>query len=150
VILIDTNVLARSRQIGHVHYQVAIDAIVFERVRREEVLVISPQVLVEFYATATRTLSNGLGLTPDQAMREIEKIQEDFPLLAESNLIYPQWETLVRKYKPTNRLVFDARHVAFMLVHQIPQILSFNDQDFIAYSEIRVLNPFDVLGLPRV
>jgi predicted nucleic acid-binding protein len=150
VILIDTNVLARSRQVGHIHYQAAVDAMVFERAQRQEVLVISPQTLVEFYATATRTLTNGLGLSPDQAMSEIETIQKDFPLFPESALIYPQWEMLVRKYKPTNRRVFDARHVAFMLVHRIPTILSFNDQDFIQYQEIQVLNPFDVLKIPRV
>ena len=142
--------LARSRQIGHVHYQVAIDALIFERVEQKEVLVISPQVLIEFYAAATRTISNSLGLTPDEAMAEVAKIQEDFPLLAESAVIYGNWETLVRKCKPTNRQVFDARHVAFMLAHQIPTILSFNDQDFSMYSEIQVLNPFDVLNVPRV
>jgi predicted nucleic acid-binding protein len=124
--------------------------LVFERLERQEDLVVSPQVMMEFYAAATRTMSNGLGLTPDQALVEIGKIQADFPMLLETEDIYRHWELLVRKYKPTNRRVFDVRHVAFMLAHKIPAILSFNDQDFREYSEIQVFNPFDVLGLPRV
>jgi predicted nucleic acid-binding protein len=149
MILIDTNVVARTLQKNHIHHRPAMDSILFLRTSQIEILVISPQIIQEFYAIATRA-SNGLAITPDNALHEIQLIKQDYPLLPESALIYPQWEQLVAKYKPTNRRVFDTKHVAFMLVHRIPKILTFNDQDFLHYSEIQALNPFDVLNIPRV
>ena len=111
-------------------------------------LVIAPQTLIEFYVTCTRT-HNGLGLTPDQTILEMEDLKREYPLLAETPSIFSHWEALIRKHKPTNRRVFNARHVAFMIVHQIPRILTFNDQDFAPYTEIQAVNPFDLLKLPR-
>ena len=148
MILVDTNVLARSLQLGSKHYQPAIDAIAHERTQNNKVLIIAPQTLIELYVTCTRT-ENGLGLTPEQALLEIADVKTRYPLLPETSAIFPQWEGLVAKYKPTNRRVFDTRHVAFMLVHQIRKLLSFNDKDFMQCSEIQVLNPFDVLNIPR-
>lgn len=34
--------------------------------------------------------------------------------------------------------------------HRVPRILSFNDADFRRFTEIALLNPFDVLGVPRI
>ena len=97
---------------------------------------------------ATRS-QNSLNLSADQALQEIQGIKQDFPLLPETPQLFVRWETLVAKYKPKNRMVFDTRLVAFMMMHQIPAILTFNDQDFRQFTEIQVFNPFDVLGIPR-
>jgi hypothetical protein len=37
-----------------------------------------------------------------------------------------------------------------MLAHQVKQLVTFNDKDFLHVQEIDVLNPFDLLGLTRV
>ena len=148
MILVDTNVLARSLQSGHAHHRAAVDAMAFLRLTRQEALVISPQVCIELYVTCTRA-ANGLGLSAIQAIHELSLIKADFPLLPESASLFPQWESLIRKYLTTNRRVFDLRLVAFMLVHTIDTILTFNDQDFHAFTEVQVLNPFDLLGIPR-
>jgi len=37
-----------------------------------------------------------------------------------------------------------------MIQHRVPSILTFNDADFRRFTEIQTLNPFDVLGIPRV
>jgi predicted nucleic acid-binding protein len=83
-------------------------------------------------------------------MVEVGRIKREYPVFPETPTVFPEWEYLVSKYRPKNRRIFDARLVALMLVHRIPEILSFNDKDFAQYSEIRVLNPFDVLGIPRL
>jgi predicted nucleic acid-binding protein len=151
MILLDTNVLARTMQSASPHNQPALDALAFLRTQRRERLAIFPQVITEFYAIATRLVqSNGLGLSPDEAISRIAWIKSQYDLLDETAEIFIHWERLVAKYKPRNRQVFDLRHVAAMLAHNIPQVLTFNDQDFIQYIEIQVLNPFDVLGVPRV
>lgn len=151
MIFLDTNILARTMQSGSSHHLPALDSLTFLRTQRRERLAIFPQVVTEFYAIATRPVqSNGLGLIPDEAINRIAWIKSQYDLLDETADIFPQWERLVAKYKPRNRQVFDLRHVAAMLANNMTQILTFNDQDFISYSEIQVLNPFDLLGLPRV
>jgi len=151
MILVDTNVVSRSIQNGHKHQRPAIDAIAHLRIVHQEYLAIVPQVIVEFYAIATRPVpSNGLGLTPDEAMLQIRRIKSDFPLFTETAEIFAQWEQLVSKYKPRNRQVFDLRLTAAMLANGMVQILTFNDQDFLNYTEIQALSPFDVLNIPRV
>ena len=149
MILLDTNILARTIQAGHVHQKPALDAIQHLYRDGHEAFSISPQVLVEFYHVATRS-TNALVLTPAQAITEISKIKSNFMLLPELPDMFPAWESLVGKYAPTNRTVYDLRHVAFMLVHRIPKLLAFNDKDFVHCNEIQTLNPFDVLQLPRV
>jgi predicted nucleic acid-binding protein len=151
MILVDTNIVARSTQNGHIHQRVALDVITHLRIARQEYLAVVPQVLIEFYAIATRPKeSNGLGFTPDQAIQQMATIKDDFVVYEESPDIFAFWEQLVNKYRPRNRMVYDLRLVAAMLANNMTQILTFNDQDFVGYREIQVLNPFDVLGIPRV
>lgn len=89
-------------------------------------------------------------LSPDDAMARISKFKTDFAMFPEAPDIFPQWERLVSTYKPRSRVVFDLRLVAAMVVHGIPEILSFNDLDFTAFTEISAVNPFDLLGTSRV
>ena len=66
-ILIDTNVLLRSAEPGHVHFQCSVDAIDVLRSRGHE-LVLVPQILYEYWSVATRPVAtNGLGLNPAEA-----------------------------------------------------------------------------------
>ncbi len=37
-----------------------------------------------------------------------------------------------------------------MIEHHVPRLLTLNDADFAQFGEIAALNPFDVLGVPRV
>jgi predicted nucleic acid-binding protein len=151
MILLDTNVPARTMQSTSPHHQPALDALAFLRTQRHERMVIFPQVVMEFYAIATRLVpSNGLGLSPGEAIARIAWIKSQYDLFDETADIFSCWERLVAKYKPRNRQVFDLRHVAAVLANNISHILTFNDQDFIQYSEIQVLNPFDLLGISRV
>jgi len=147
MIFLDTNVLARLTESNHPHQPAALQAIKLLGAREPEIH-ISPQVLIEFYSISTRA-TNSLNFTPEQALSQIQNIKKRFHLLPETPDIFPHWEFLMAKYKPTNRRVFDARHVAFMLVHKIQKILTFNNKDFLQFTEIEVLNPFDALGVAR-
>jgi predicted nucleic acid-binding protein len=149
MMFLDTNIIARSLQRSHPHHQPALDAMRVLAARDREQFFISPQVLTEFYAIATRS-TNGLGLAPHDALVEMENLKQRFQLLPELPTIFPRLEQLLASYHPTNRHVFDLRHVAVMLTHGIPKILTFNDADFRPFAEIQPLNPFDVLGSPRL
>ena len=139
-ILFDTNILLRWTQKHHPHSAIAVRALKALRSRDEE-LHIAPQNVVEFWAVATRPFShNGLGLTTEQTTAEIESLKSFFGLLPELPL-QEEWQRIVTQYRVSGKSVHDARLVAAMSVHGISEILTFNVQDFIRYTEISVLDP---------
>jgi hypothetical protein len=127
------------------------DSVAFLATTQRETFTISTHSLYELYFVFTKPLaSNGFGYTADRAAKEISSTLKTFPMLPEAPGIFPIWQTLVAKYKITNRPIFDAKLVASMIEYRVPRILTFNDADFVYFTEITALNPFDVLGIPRV
>ena len=108
---------------------------------RNEVLNITPQNLVEFWAVVTRPLnSNGLGLTSVQAVSEMNAVKRFFALLPEAPL-HQAWERIVSKYQVYGKSTHDARLVVAMEVNSIASLLTFNVEDFVRYSGITVIDP---------
>ncbi len=93
--LVDTNVATRRILPTDPQYSSVTTAI--QKLRMQgEVLYITPQILVEFHALATRPQeANGLGLSVAQASLEARKIEAIFPLLPETPAVYPLWRNLV-------------------------------------------------------
>ena len=152
MILLDTNVLLRLIQIGHSHQQPALDAIALLHLRDQEQLVICPQTLYEMYAVCTRATdvpNPGLGLTPAAAMAQLETAERQFGLIPEFPAVVSRWKELVVRHGVTGKSTHDARVAALMLDRGISRLLTFNDSHFARYTEITVLNPFDVLGVSR-
>lgn len=139
-VVIDTNMLLRSSQ--RVHPQSAIAARATNILdSKNEDLVVLPQNIVEFWAVATRPLSvNGLGLTVNQTILEVNRLSLLFELLPEVP-IHDEWLRLVTKYQVLGKNVHDARLVAAMIVNGIDSILTFNVPDFARHSEIKALDP---------
>jgi len=151
MILVDTNVPLRIVQPGHPHRQPALDAIESLRVRDAEDFAICPQSLYEMYVVCSRPVSaNGLGMTPQRAHVEIAGARALFQVVPETPQVYPTWERLIAKYALAGKRAHDARLVAIMIEHQVARLLTFNDADFARFTEIVTINPFDVLGIPRV
>ena len=150
MILVDANVLLRLIQIGHPHQQPALDAIALLHSRDREQLVICPQTLYEMYAVCTRPAdapNPGLGLTPAAAVAQLETAERQFDLEPEPPAVIARWKELVVRYGVTGKSTHDARLAALMIERKIPKFLTFNDSHFTRYTEIAVLNPFDVLGV---
>jgi predicted nucleic acid-binding protein len=143
-VLLDTNILLRLMQPHSADAPIAEKAILCLRAK-SETLQITAQNLVEFWAVATRqVIQNGLGLTVQQAMAEIQSFKQFFVLLPELPL-QSEWERLVTTYGVSGKNSHDARLVAAMLVHGTTSILTFNMQDFNRYGEITVLDPRRVI-----
>jgi predicted nucleic acid-binding protein len=139
-VLVDTNILLRISQPDTTHATIAERALDALRIRNEE-LRITSQNLVEFWAVATRSLTeNGLGFTVEQAMAQMLALKQLFILLPEAPL-QSEWERLVTSYRVAGKNSHDARLVAAMMVHGTRSILTFNVQDFTRYAEITVLDP---------
>jgi predicted nucleic acid-binding protein len=148
MVLVDTNILARSIQIGHPQHQPAADAITALRTRAEELCVV-PQNLYELWTICTRPVSaNGLGKTAAEAATELANVKSLFTLLADTSAVLPAWEQLVTAYAVLGKNAHDARLVAAMVVHGVTHLLTFNDADFRRFTAITVLTPADVLAPP--
>jgi predicted nucleic acid-binding protein len=143
--LVDTNLLLRLAQPHHPLNTVARAALNALRHRGED-LCLTPQNLIEFWGVATRPVAslNGLGMTPDEADRELTQLEGFFRLLPDVSSIYPNWRRLVVAARVSGRQVHDARLVAVMLAHRISHLLTFNTGDFTRHKGITVTHPQDV------
>jgi predicted nucleic acid-binding protein len=147
-ILIDTNILTRTADTRSPHHTAAVQSVRL-LLTRGETLVIVPQVLYEFWTVATRPTGapNGLGMTTAQVKAESELLRKTFAFLPDTPEVFEEWQRLVVQYDTKGKSAHDARLVAAMNVHRIPQILTFNVGDFARYP-ITVLDPTVVAQSP--
>ena len=139
--LIDTNILLRSCEPDHPLFKSARDTIKL-LVAQGYYLYVAPQNLIEFWCVCTRSKDkNGLGYSTEQTQQEVEKIKVMFSLLSDNELIYYEWERLVKYYGVKGVNVHDARLVATMIAHKLTHIITFNVKDFRRYSEINIIDP---------
>lgn len=140
-VLVDTNILGRMAEPGHPHYQTALDAAAAFQ-QRLDTLCVVPQVLYEFWVTATRPVAvNGLGLSATEATVELVKVKALFVFLPDTAAIYPEWERIVSLHQVLGKNAHDARLVAAMAIHRVSHILTFNTADFARFSSVTTLNP---------
>jgi len=141
-VLVDTNILLRSVQPHHPHYGAVERAFSILRANRET-LHVTIQNFIEFWAVATRPTgnANGLGMSTESAMAELDILVDLFPLLPESGGLFAEWRRLVTTYKVSGKNTHDARLVAAMRMHGIAKILTFNAQDFTRYEGITAVDP---------
>jgi predicted nucleic acid-binding protein len=104
---------------------------------------VAGQNLIEFWAVATRPVAteNGLGMTTEQAGRELAAIKDLFPILTEPASIFEEWESLVTTYGVSGKNTHDARLVAVMNLHGIARILTFNVADFARFEGVEAISP---------
>ncbi|NEP22752.1 type II toxin-antitoxin system VapC family toxin [Moorena sp. SIO3I6] len=109
-------------------------------------IVIAPQNLIELWNVCTRpSKNNGLGFTLSQTKAEIDRLKRLFVFLPDTHKIYSEWEKLVTIYEVKGVKVHDARLVAFMKVHDLSHILSFNIRDFRRFGdEVIPVHPKDI------
>jgi len=109
-------------------------------------LCICAQVLIEFWAVATRPLSaNGLGFTARQIREQMANLRGMFTVLPEPPDMADLWQDVSDKHLVQGKQAHDARITALMLVHGLTRILTFNVNDFARYSDISAVTPQDIL-----
>jgi predicted nucleic acid-binding protein len=129
--LLDTSILVRLANTTDVQHAVAARA-VLELHRRDEVLHITPQVLIEFRNVATRPKSaNGAGLSIVDAEAHAATFEANFPLLPETAAIFMAWKALVGALGIIGKQVHDARLVAVCHAHAVTHLLTFNVAHFV-------------------
>jgi len=108
-------------------------------------LCIGVQNVVEFWVVATRPLNvNGLGLSPEQAQKEVATLLATYTLLRDPADLFERWLELCSRYGVSGRQAHDARLVALALWSGVRHLFTLNVRDFARYAEIIVLTPEDV------
>lgn len=101
----------------------------------------TPQNIAELWNTMTRPIArNGLGLTAEEADREVRAIESGMNLLPDSEAVYREWRRIVVQYGVSGVQVHDARLVAAMYVHGVSHILTFNVTDFSRFTGITAVH----------
>lgn len=131
--LVDTNVLLRSASKDSPQHAAAVDAVSILRTRGE-VLVLAPQILIEFWVVASRpTDVNGLDWPIEQVEQEVRKLLTQFPLLPNTPAVFPNWLQLASEFRIVGKRAHDAHLVAWMTTHGVTHLLTFNVSDFQGY-----------------
>jgi predicted nucleic acid-binding protein len=142
--LLDTNVLLRAVHKTAVQHPLALDAL-SSLAARGESLCLTAQILVEFWAVATRPVeANGFGWEPKLAEAEIQRLLNEFSLLDETPVIFAHWLHLVTTLNVLGKKVHDARLIAVMQAHGVTHLLTFNREDFVRYAGITLVHPGEV------
>ncbi|MBD2143866.1 type II toxin-antitoxin system VapC family toxin [Sphaerospermopsis sp. FACHB-1194] len=144
--IIDTNVVMRFCNPSDVQHHLATDAI-SRLLTQGDKCFLTAQILVEFWAVATRPVEvNGLGWSVETTRKTIDQVLRRFPLLKESEDIFPNWLNLVTTNKVMGKRTHDVRIVAVMLAYQVTHILTFNPSDFLLTTSIVVVRPQELLS----
>lgn len=146
--LVDSNVLLRWVQPAAAGYSLARAAV--NQLRDEGCsLYFTSQNLGEFWNVLTRpTGANGFGLTPQEADRSAQEIEERLQLLPDSIEVHREWRRLLVDHAISGVQVHDARLAAAMRVHGLGYILTFNARDFVRFPGIHAVPPSDLATGP--
>ena len=139
---LDANVLLRFSQKAHPLSSMVRNAAKQFHTSGEELCML-PQNLVEFWGVATRPISarGGFGLTTQQANRKVRLLERFLTLTPDTPEIHEEWRRLVVQHKVSGVQVHDARIAAFLRVHGITRLLTFNTKDFTRYSGFVAVHP---------
>lgn len=145
-VLVDTNVLLRLAQPASPHHASA-QAALIQLAGQQAELCLVPQIIYEYWSVATRPVAvNELGMSSPDVERSIEMLLADFSLRRDERGIFAHWMNLVSTHDVRGKNSHDARLVASMIRHGIADLLTFNDADFLRFTEIQVWTPARILA----
>jgi predicted nucleic acid-binding protein len=143
-VLIDTNVLLRRVQPSHLAHASAVQSVA-KLLARDTPVYFTPQNIIEFWNVATRPAGkNGLGLSQEIVLAELNTIDELLTLLPDSPAIFPEWKRLVAQHCVVGAKVHDARLAAVATVYGVKSILTFNTGDFVRFDKLTILHPSEI------
>ncbi len=146
--LVDTNILLRSLQPAHPHYEPAVHS-VESLLNQGETVYYCAQNVREFWNVCTRPAdNNGMGMTVQQVVDEVSELQSALTFLPDSPDVFTEWRRLVETYSVRGVQVHDANLVAVMNVAGISHLLTFNPSHFRRFAKITVIDPNNPISSP--
>lgn len=145
-VLADTNLWLRAADPDARQHQTAVESLKL-LAAQGHLVCLCPQVLIEYWAVVTRPKdANGLGWSTLKAEHEVEQLRASYPFLLDRPEIYQRWFELVGAHDIKGKRTHDARHAAFMAVHRLDYLLTFNGSDFSSFPHVKVLDPVKVVA----
>jgi predicted nucleic acid-binding protein len=146
--LLDSNILIRWVQRTDADYTLVASALDLLS-KGGTALCYTSQNLAEFWNACTRpAVRNGFGLTPQETDRRARFIEANLQLLPDSLAVHQEWRKLLVLHAVSGVQVYDARLVAAMRIHGVRRILTFNDRDFVRYTDIEAVHPRVLVTTP--
>jgi predicted nucleic acid-binding protein len=141
VVFLDTNILLTATTPSRPSHQRAL-AVLNRWPELGAQLCVSGQVQREYLVVATRlTAHNGLGLTLQQAIHNIEAMMSRCRLLEETKAVAQTLKSLALQSLTSGKQLHDANVVATALVHGVTEILTENLEDFARFNDrIKILS----------
>jgi predicted nucleic acid-binding protein len=143
-ILVDTNVLLRFVNPSEANHERIVSAL-NKHLTIGNQLGHTPQNRRELWNVATRPMAmNGLGTTPEQALRMLVSVSEFIELWDDVPGIHNLWMHFVRSQNVRGVQVHDANLAAAAVIHGATHIMTLNERDFSRYSAFGLvtLSPF--------
>jgi predicted nucleic acid-binding protein len=141
MILLDTNIPLRLADPTHAHHSTVKTALATLTTRGQNFAIV-PQIIYEFWATATRPKPvNGLGLSVSNCQLEVASLKKLAALLPDQPNLFAEWESLVVAHQCQGKVVHDARLVAAIRTHGLTDILTFNVADFRRFPGLTIIDP---------
>ncbi len=141
--LLDTNILLRAANKTSSQHSAAVHGMSALAGQGHD-LVVTPQVLVEFWAVATRPLqANGFEWPCKRVREEIDRTLQRFALILETPAVFVEWLRLADTNQVIGKKANDARLAALCKVESLA-LLTFNTSDFRRFA-ISVVSPDDFL-----
>lgn len=137
-VFVDTNVLIYATNSASSWYQLA-DQTLHDAHRQGIELVISPQILREYIAAATRPASQMLPLST--ILANIHTFQTGFRLIEDNAQVSARLVQLVTQVSVAGKQVHDANIVATMQTHGISHLLTHNIADFNRFGHLITIVP---------
>jgi predicted nucleic acid-binding protein len=139
--LIDTNVLLGATDVSRSNHTDCIELLA--RFGSAGVhLVTIGQVLREYLVVATRPVEvNGLGLSGDDAVRNVRSFRTRIHLLPETIEVHDELVAMVGRYGMKGKRIHDANIAAAARYHRINGIVTANTGDYGEVSEVPLLTP---------
>lgn len=141
--LLDTNIVLRLADKDASEHDLIRRGVRRTTVQGDEPVLV-PQVLYEFWSTATRPRSvNGFGWDSERTRGEVEQLLASFVLLPDTPEVFRRWLELVTTHQVSGKQVHDARLAAALGAHGVEHLLTLNGDDFRRF-DVGVVHP---LGL---
>jgi predicted nucleic acid-binding protein len=143
-LFIDTNILIHVTNTQSPWQKIAEKTLIQAKAQNIE-LVISPQILREYLAAATRlTVLNDNDISFSMIIENIKYFQEEFTVVEDNQLaVLNQLMELVQTIATAGKQIHDANIVATMLVHDINHLLTHNTNDFKRFSQFIQILPLE-------
>ncbi|SFJ48988.1 Predicted nucleic acid-binding protein, contains PIN domain [Nocardioides psychrotolerans] len=140
LVVVDTNVLLAATDRSRSQHDAAI-RFLNEDARR---LAVSPQIVREYLAVTSRPVAvNGLGLSGEDAVGNIEQFLEGMEMLAEGPGTTRSLMDLIVAGPTVGKQVHDANVVAVALAHRAVAIVTDNTRHFARFAQLVVIEEID-------